>query len=54
MDYDYVVEVRDSIRGIVLNHLQFEDANSAYHEYRRLQDDYYGDEYITVTLIEPE
>ena len=54
MDYEYIVEVRDSVRNILINHLTFEDANSAYHEYRRLQDNYYNDEFIIVKLIEPE
>jgi hypothetical protein len=54
MEYDYVVEVRDAVRDILLNHLTFEDANSAYHEFRRLQDDYFGDEFIVVRLVEPE
>lgn len=54
MDFEYVVEVRDAVRNILLNHLAFEDANTAYHEYRRLQDDYYGSDYIVVRLIEPE
>ncbi len=54
MDYEYIVEVRDTLRNIVIEHLTFEDANSAYHEYRLLQDDYRVDEFIVVQLIEPE
>lgn len=53
MDYEYVVEVVDAARGII-GHLTFEDANSAYHEYRRLQDMYFEDELIQVVLTEPE
>lgn len=53
MDFEYVVEVRSATIG-TLEHHTFEDANSAYHVYRQLLDDYWGDEMITVTLIEPE
>lgn len=53
MDFEYCVEVRSATIGTI-EHLTFEDANSAYHEYRRLQDEYYGNELITVTLTEPE
>jgi hypothetical protein len=53
MDYEYVVEVRSAVIG-TLEHHTFKDANSAYHVYRRLQDEYWGDELITVQIIEPE
>jgi hypothetical protein len=53
MNYEYVVEVRSALIGL-LDHLTFEDANSAYFEYRVLQDMYYNDDLIVVTLIEPE
>lgn len=54
MDYEYVVEVRDCLRDVILDHIIFEDANSAYHEYRKLTDRYDGQDLITVTLTEPE
>ncbi len=54
MDYEFVVEVRDFLRDVLVEHKTFEDANSAYHEYRRLQDTYYNTDFVTVTLIEPE
>jgi hypothetical protein len=53
MDYEYVVEVRSVLVG-TLEHHEFVDANSAYQTYRRLQDEYWGDEMITVTMTEPE
>ena len=53
MDFEYIVEVRSATIG-TLEHHEFEDANSAYHVYRRLQDEYEGNELITVTLTEPE
>lgn len=53
MDLEYVVEVRSATIG-VLEHHEFEDANSAYHTYRRLVDEYWGDDFITVSLKEPE
>lgn len=54
MDYEYIVEVRDCMRGVIIDHLIFEDANSAYHEFRKQSDRYEADELITVTLTEPE
>lgn len=53
MDFDYIVEVKD-FRGIVLNHLSFDDSNTAYHEYRMLTDRYRDNPDVLVTLIEPE
>jgi hypothetical protein len=53
MDYDYVVEVRSATVG-TLEHHTFEDANSAYHVYRRLQDEYWDNDLITVSITEPE
>lgn len=53
MDFEYVVEVRSATVGLV-EQLTFDDANSAYHEYRKLQDMHWGDELMTVVLIEPE
>ena len=53
MDYEYTVEVRSATIGM-LEHLNFEDANSAYQTYRRLQDQYWGNDLITVILTEPE
>lgn len=54
MDYEYVVEVRDCLRNTVLENLHFEDANSAYHAYRKFVDYYCDEDMITVTLTEPE
>lgn len=54
MDYEYVVEVKDCLRDVILNHLHFEDANAAYQTYRKFFDQYYDEDMITVTLTEPE
>jgi hypothetical protein len=53
VELEYAVEVKD-YRGIVLSHLEYEDSNSAYHEYRILSDIYRDNPDILVTLIEPE
>lgn len=50
---EYVVEVKD-FRGIVLDYIETEDSNTAYHEYRLLSEMYQDEPDITVTLIEPE
>jgi hypothetical protein len=50
---EYIVEVKD-FRGIVLEHIETEDSNTAYHEYRILCDEYRDNPDIIVTLVEPE
>jgi hypothetical protein len=53
VDFEYVVEVKD-FRGFVLDHRSFDDSNTAYHEYRRLVDEYRDNSDVSVTLIEPD
>lgn len=53
MDFEYIVEVKNYL-GNLLNHLTFEDSNTAYHEYRLLKDQYRDDPDVIVTLLEPE
>jgi hypothetical protein len=53
VDLEYIVEVKD-FRGILLDHLEFEDSNTAYHEYRTLSDQYRDNPDIRVVLIEPD
>lgn len=51
--YEYVVKVRDFIRGMVIDSETFTDANTAYQVYRTLSDRYKSSEDIEVILIEP-
>jgi hypothetical protein len=53
MEAEYVVEVKD-FRGLTLDHMSFDDSNTAYHEYRILMDQYRDNPDVTVILIEPD
>jgi hypothetical protein len=53
VDYEYVVEVKDFL-GTLLDHREFEDSNTAYHEYRILCDQYRDNRDVSVILIEPD
>lgn len=50
---EYIVEVRDH-KNVLLDHIETEDSNTAYHEYRILSDMYHDNPDVSVKLIEPE
>ena len=54
MTYDYIVEVRDFIKDLIIRHETFQDSNTAYNTYRKLHDAYREDENIVITLKEPK
>ena len=53
---DYIVEVKDVFKNVYLVYETFDNANTAYH-YKRMLDDQYADvdpQQIVIKLIEPE
>lgn len=53
---DYVVEVRDVFKGLILFHETYDNANTAYSVKRQLEDEYLSSEdadKFVIELIEP-
>lgn len=53
LEYNYEVEVFDFIRNVTLFHEEYHDSNTAYHDYRKMQDRYNDSYSIIVKLKEP-
>lgn len=52
---DYVVEVKDLFKNLVIFSESYDDANTAYHVKRELEDQYqdYDKDALTIVMIEP-